>query len=179
MTNKEIKEVGDSIEIYIPGEGDVEMAAWVAKEISGSGSMLPKSTDDVLEMFREQRSVVLLGMSGELIAHAAVTFVYQEDKVVEVGGVIVSDKWRKKGYGKQAIEASLDLARINYPGWQKIALCNEQSLPIYLSLGSTIMEVEDLNIIPKEAWEACVSCPHYAETKRRGKICCDTLVLVP
>lgn len=176
-----IEKAEETIEthIVIPDRNSTRIAKWVSKEVSASGSMLPKTEEAVLEMFGDQRSVVLVDNGGEPVAHAAITFVYDTDKVVEVGGVIVSDKWRKKGLGKQVTQASIDLARVKYPGWTMIALCNEQSLPIYLGLGATVLDIDKLEIIPKEAWEACASCPNYAETKKRGKICCDTLVLVP
>ena len=187
MTEEKLKivagsELKDSLfetKIIVPDKSCVEIAEWVAKEITLSGSMLPKSKGDIVEMFDDNRSVVLVDSVGKPVAHAGITFVYSEEKVVEVGGVVVDQSHRKKGLGKEIVQASIDLANLNYPGWKKIALCNEQSLPIYLSLGSTIMEINDIGIIPQEAWEACVSCPHYAETKKRGKICCDTLVLVP
>lgn len=179
LTGSESKEGFFETQIIVPDKSYTDIAEWVANEITMSGSMLPKSTDDILEMFDCSRSVVLVDGSGKPVAHAGITFVYSDEKVVEVGGVVVDRSHRKKGLGKEIVQASIDLANLQYPGWKKIALCNEQSLPIYLSLGSTVMEIDDINIIPKEAWEACLSCPNYIETKKKGKICCDTLVLVP
>lgn len=163
----------------VPDETRVDLAQWVSEMTTTAGTMLPKSTEEVLTMFSESRSVILLDEQGLPVAHSAITFLYTNQQVVELGGVIVSPEKRKMGLGMLSAQAVLALAENNYPGWSKLVLCNAGSLPIFLALGGKIVTYDDLASVPVEAWEACTTCPNYAETKAKGKICCDTPVLMP
>jgi len=160
-------------------ESMVEEAVWVAKLITGSKTMLPKSTEEVLQMFAEGRSVLIIDDRGQPIAHGAITFVLNEVKVLELGAIIVDPEKRGVGFGMLAAEAVVGLASVKYPGWKKMALCNNASLPIFLNLGAQIVTFENLNEIPKETWEACFDCPSYKLAINQGKICCDTPVIIP
>ncbi|HEX9805062.1 MAG TPA: GNAT family N-acetyltransferase [Candidatus Dojkabacteria bacterium] len=157
----------------------VEEAEWVAKQITESKTMLPKSTKEILQLFAEGKSILIVGDMGQPIAHGAVTFTYDDAKFLEVGGIIVDPMKRREGLGMLATEAAIGLASVKYPGWTKMALCNNASLPIFLNLGAEIVTFENLEIVPKEAWEACLTCPSYRLTKSQGKICCDTPVIIP
>lgn len=156
-----------------------EFAAWVSALTLESKTMLPKTVDEVLTMFDEGRSVMILSDDGTPIAHAAITFLYEEAHVLEVGGVIVATEMRRRGYGLLAAFAASELASEKYPGWTKMALCNLASLPIFLRIGGLIVDHQSLAMIPEAAWEACLTCPSYPETKAAGKICCDTPVIIP
>lgn len=163
----------------VPDETMVDLANWVSELTSNAGTMLPKTEEQVLEMFSQSRSVILLDEEGNPVAHSAITFIYENQQVVELGGVIVTSSKRKKGLGTLAAQAAMSLADTIYPGWKKLALCNDASLPIFVALGGKIVTYDDLADVPVEAWEACKTCPNYAAAKAQGKICCDTPVIMP
>jgi N-acetylglutamate synthase-like GNAT family acetyltransferase len=163
----------------VPDETRVDLAEWVSKLTSTAGTMLPKTEEEVLQMFSEKRSIILLDETGNPVAHSAITFIYKDQHFIELGGVIVAPEFRKKGIGTLAAHASIVLAETYYPGWTKLVLCNAASLPIFLGLGGTVVDFEQLSSVPVEAWEACTTCPKYAQTKAQGKICCDTPVIIP
>lgn len=157
----------------------VEEASWVASRISESETMLPKTTEDILALFAEGRSVLVVDDMGHPIAHGAVTFLYEDAHVLEVGSIIVDESRRGQGLGMLATESAIILATLRYPGWTKMALCNQASLPIFLKLGAEVVTFENLDVVPSEAWEACLTCPSYHAAKGQGKICCDTPVIIP
>jgi N-acetylglutamate synthase-like GNAT family acetyltransferase len=165
--------------LLIPDETEIDLARWVSTLTTNAGTMLPKTAQEVLDMFAQGRSVIILDGDGVPMAHSAVTFIYEEQKFVELGGVIVDPDSRKKGYGKLAAQASVVLAESNFPGWKKLVLCNEASLPIFLGLGGKIVTYEDLAEVPVEAWEACSTCPNFATVKAQNKVCCDTPIIMP
>ena len=174
------RETSDFQLIFIvPDKTMTDLASWVSELSLSSKSLLPKTEAEVTKMFSEKRSIVLLDSEGFPVAHSAITYVYAEQNVVELGGVIVAPHVRRKGYGTLAAQAAVKLAGSQYPGWTKLVLCNAASLPIFLGLGGQIVTHEQVSMVPVEAWEACKTCPKYAETKALGKICCDTPVIMP
>lgn len=169
----------DGLEMRVPTGTDFELALWVSELTRLSETMLPKSVDEVLTMFVEGRSLVISDQDGQPLAHSAITFLYSDARMVEVGGAIVAPEKRRKGFGTIAALAVTELAHEKFPGWKVMVLCNAASLPIFLRLGGKVVGFEDLDQIPTEAWEACLICPNYQKTKEAGKICCDTPVLMP
>ena len=161
----------------IPDINHVSIADWVSKEITSSKTMLPKSTKEVLDLFQEGRSVIIVNDDGHPVAHAAITLVYDDAKVIEIGGVIVHPSERRRGLGAAATLGAIALGKEKYPGWLQIALCNAASLPLFIKLGAIEMDAKTAQeAVPSEAWEACATCPNFLAAKAQGKICCDTPV---
>jgi len=160
----------------IPGPEDVDIANWAAKEITDSKTMIPKTTEELLNLFQEGRSVVILDYQNKPIAHAAITFLYS-NSVIEIGGVIVDPKERRKGLRSAVVRGAIALGKDNFPGCIQMALCNQYSLDLFLKLGAQELDLQTaLKVIPQEAWELCSSCPNQVQAKSQGKLCCDTPV---
>ena len=161
----------------IPDGNDGDIAVWAAQEITASKTMLPKSPEELLSLFQEGRSVVIVNSENKPVAHAAVTIVYDNAGVIEIGGVIVDPSERRKGLGTAAVMGAVALGRDKYPGWYQMALCNLASLPLFVKLGATEIDAKTAQeVVPPEAWEACITCPSFQMAKSQGKICCDTPV---
>lgn len=163
--------------VVVPNKSDSVYAEILSKFILDSGSMLPKSTEELLAMFDEGRSVVLTSRTGELIAHGAITFVFEQEKLIEIGGIVVNSLYRKMGYGKMITREVVDMARKNYSDYFIIALCNDSSLPIFLELGARAVEFDSIGLDMSEVLGACPACPKHKEARQNGKVCCDTLVV--
>lgn len=164
--------------IHVPNKYDLDHAIQLSALILESGSMLPKSVDELLLMFDQGKSVVLTGSNGELLAHGAITFVFEEQKMLEIGAIIVGRNFRGKGLGKIVTSEVIALADNRFPGYIKIALCNENSLPMFLKMGAIEVKYDDLDVDPGVFLSECVNCPRYKDAVGRGKQCCDTLVIV-
>jgi predicted GNAT family N-acyltransferase len=122
--------------------------------------------------------VVLIGKNGEMLAHGAITFVFEDQKMLEIGAIIVDKNFRGKGLGKIVTSEVVALANSNFPDYVKIALCNENSLPMFLKMGAVEVNYSDLGVDPGVFLSECVNCPRYANAIAHQKQCCDTLVVV-
>lgn len=178
MERKTGEKISLEYKIYVPSKYDFDYASQLSLFILESGSMLPKSVDEILVMFDQGRSVVLTGSNGELLAHGAITFVFEEQKMLEIGAIIVDKNFRGKGFGKIVTSEVIALADSIFPGYIKIALCNENSLPMFLRMGATEVKYDELDVDPGVFLSECINCPRYEDAIGRGKQCCDTLVVV-
>lgn len=168
-----------TIEYVIPNAQMHKEAAWVSEQTGLAKTMLPKTIDEVLSLFAQGRSVMIMDNNGEPIVHASISFLYEADKTLEIGGLIVAPEMRHKGYAKLATGAILTLANEKYPGWKKVALCNEYSLPLMMKFGAVVVELSNSELLPPSVWEACATCPNLSWAKGMGKICCDTPIIIP
>ncbi len=179
MTLTEIQPNLIVVDLVIPNENHDSGAVWVSEQTSQAGTMLPKSVEEVLSLFKEGRSILLVSRDGNLIAHASISFLYEEDKTLEIGGLIVASNMRHLGYGRLATWAVLGWAQSKYPGWKKIALCNQYSLPLMMKFGAIPVGMENADLLPQAVWEACATCPNLTKAKGSGHLCCDTPVIIP
>lgn len=166
-------------EFVVPDETMIDEATWVSDLTKQAMTMLPKSVEEVLALFASGRSILICDEEGKPIVHTAITFLYEGEKILEIGGLIVEPTKRQMGYATLATKAILFLAKDKFPGWKVMALCNHMSLPILLKEGGVVVDQEQAHLIPKAAWEACTTCPNYAKAKKEEKLCCDTLVIIP
>lgn len=159
-------------DIRIPDEKyDVE--AGVVSSWTRGEHMLPKSTDDILDLFKNGHSVLIykLGHRNPPLAHAAITAEYSDDHI-EIGTLITSPDMRKRGIGSIATLAVIQLAEDLFPGYGKFALANNKSAQLFEKLGAKPMSTIELCA---EVWEFCSTCPNLPKQVDGGVFkCCDT-----
>lgn len=144
----------------------------VAKWTRESGSMLPKSPEEIAKFIKEDRAVLVEDKSGNVIGFGAQTFDWP-DGWKELGAVVVDPDNRHKGYGQEVTNKLTKKAKKKFGG-KLFGLCNKHSLPLALNSGAKI--IEDPDLLPKEVWEECLNCPNFKKAKAEGKLCCDTPV---
>lgn len=179
IMNKEIK-VGvggmdneHSFSIVIPSAINRNYARTVSEWTTNSGVMLPKSTGEIISFFEKGHSVVIVDGRGNLVSHAAATFIYQ-DGSIELGAMYTAENQRGKGASTKAVLALLNLLKDKYPGRMIFALANSNSAPLFERLGATKMESTELS---DEVWEPCKTCPKNPLLKgveHAAFSCCDT-----
>ncbi|WKZ25801.1 MAG: GNAT family N-acetyltransferase [bacterium] len=146
-----------------------------ASQISGwtkeSGTMLPKTVDDLMALFSNNDSVLVFDDEGALVSHAAITYTYS-DGSVEIGCVITDREKRKNGAATQAVKQILVLADEKYPGNKKFALANEHSSALFEKIGAIKIPTTELSA---EVWIPCKTCPRIPKQKSgQPFVCCDT-----
>lgn len=149
---------------------DVEAATLISLWTKNSGTMLPKSISEIVDMFQKGHSVLIYDENKELVSHAAITFIYS-DKTIEIGAVVTDINKRKKGAGTEAVKSILKLANAKYPGVTKFALANGASAPIFEKMGARKMSSDELS---DEVWGPCATCPKRPiQTAGKPFVCCD------
>lgn len=139
-----------------------------------AGTMLPKTPEEVLELFSKGHSVLVLEKdTEELVAHSGITFTYG-DGTIEIGALVTRADKRRRGAATFATQSVIELASALYPNVIKFALANQASLHLYLRAGGRIMACSELT---DEVWKPCLSCPNLPK-QEPGKPfkCCDTPV---
>lgn len=158
----------------IPDAGHVGWANTISRWTMiahARGKMLPKSPDEMLELFSKGHSLVVVDQDGNPLSHAAATAVYPDGRV-EVGAVCTDPENQKKGFGKSTVSKLLDHLSQLYPGRRFFALANEDSVPLFKGLGGTEMDPSELH---KDVWSACKDCLRKPTVSVDGKFkCCDT-----
>lgn len=162
----------------LPTTDRKDLISWVVEQTTQSGTMLPKSETEVVNLFAQQNSLMLLDAKGKPIAHGAISVIYEVEHTIEIGGIVVAKDMRNKGLGSQITALTIEMATIKYLGWSKLAFCNQHSLPIFLKLGASAVTEKNAHLIPSEAWLGCMTCPKQSEANSRGKLCCDTVVII-
>lgn len=144
-----------------------QISAWTKE----SGTMLPKTLEDLMTLFKNNDSVLVFDDEGMLVSHAAITYTYP-DGSVEIGCVITDKEKRKNGAATQAVKQILILANTKYPEKKKFALANEQSSVLFEKIGAIKIPTTHLCA---EVWEPCQICPRKPK-QELGKsfVCCDT-----
>lgn len=155
----------------VPGPGDDGLAQTVA-EWTHVGGMLPKTNAEIGAMFDKRHSVVML-KGDEPVSHAGATFIYPDSGQIEVGSVVTSPDFLRRGAARIGTHALLDVLADRYPGQTRFAMANAKSLPLFTSMGGRIMAPRELD---PAVFENCGTCP-VKKLPRNGDIfCCDTPV---
>lgn len=159
----------ENLRPYVPNAKDASLAQSVAK-LTHTGTMLPKTPDQITELFEKGHSVVL--MDGEKLAsHAALTYEWG-DGWHEVGGVCTDPDYRKHGLATKTVEQLLEHGRGQYPEGKFFALANSMSAGLFKKIGGVEMLTSEL---PEKVWEACAECPMKPAQKCEDVfMCCDT-----
>ncbi|MBF8249724.1 MAG: hypothetical protein HW400_325 [Candidatus Levybacteria bacterium] len=140
---------------------------------ANKGLMLPKSQEQILDLFSKGHSLVMVGRDDKIVSHAAATFFYLDKSIIEVGAVYTEESKREKGLGAKTVGALLGHLNELYPDAKTIfALANQKATPLFKDLGGTEMETNELH---KDVWLACKDCPNKLIVGADGKhVCCDT-----
>ena len=150
---------------------DMEAAIQISQWTKESGTMLPKSIDELLDLFVGGDAVLVFDTEGSLVSHAAITYKYP-DGSIEIGCVITDREKRKNGAATQAVKQILILAEEKYPGQKKFALANEASSILFEKIGA--VKIPTTNLCA-EVWEPCKICPRIPkQIPGASFICCDT-----
>ncbi len=167
---------------YIPTGEDqnlaMEVSSWIQGEVDNGGTMLPKTPGDILGLFKDSRSVVLIDVKTlKPAGHMAFTEEYP-DGSLEVGAVVVNKEFRGNGAADEMMSQLLKLGEKTIPDFSKrkiLALANEASYKMFLRTGYRDAEREELH---EDVWKLCENCPRKSE----NGLCCDvpvTLVKQP
>ena len=139
--------------------------------------MWPRTEEKIQACFNKGHSVLLINeMSGTLLAHATIKWVSTMNPILEIGTVVVNPDVKGKGLGLKVTSLVIDLAEEKYPEHQLFAFCNSESLGLFKKLGWIEAQKGDL---PSEAWDGCATCPNKQKAVEAGKLCCDTVVILP
>lgn len=161
----------DKLSSRIATASDLEAASLISKWTIESGTMLPKSQEQLLDLFKNEDSVLVFDEEGNLVSHAAITFTYS-DGSIEIGCVITDKEKRKNGAATRAVKQILHLANEKYPDQKKFALANEASSILFEKIGAVKIPTTDLSI---EVWEPCETCPRKPkQVSGKPFVCCDT-----
>lgn len=136
--------------------------------------MLPKSPEEIGSFVEEDKAVIIVDENGKVVGFGAQTFDWPQDWQ-ELGAVVVDPAKRKQGFGYQVVGALVSKVK-SKGGGQLFALCNEQSLSLFLKHGGEV--ISDPNVLPPEVWGECANCPKFQKAKSEGKLCCDTPVRI-
>lgn len=152
----------------------IEEAGLVARWTQEAGTMLPKTPNEVLELFSQGHSVLVYDRATrELVGHTGITFTYG-DGTVEIGALVTRADRRRQGVAAFATQNAIELASTLYPAVIKFALANENSLHLYLRAGGKIMACSQLT---DEVWQPCLNCPNLPKQEPGQPFkCCDTPV---
>lgn len=149
---------------------DTHYAPLISQWTKDSGTMLPKTSDEIINMFENGHSVLIFNGDKEPVSHAAITFIYS-DGAIEIGCVVTDQNKRNRGAGTAAIKAVLSLANVAYPNNMKFALANSASAPLFEKLGARKMISTELS---NEVWGPCATCPKIPQqTPGKPFTCCD------
>lgn len=162
--NKELFLIG-----RVPNERQYDLAKVVSLGTK-TGTMLPKSYDSVLDLFKKEHSFVTFN-DREPIGHAALTFEW-DDGWFELGGVYTDPEYFHQGIALGTVLGLLDHTRKKYPDGKFFALANEKSSGLFAKMGGRVMSNDEL---PGTVWSACETCPIKPENLKGDiTMCCDT-----
>lgn len=171
-----------SIKVMIPGNTpDVDYAGYIpvvsAWTYLYQDVMKSRTTEKIQSYFDKGHSVLLTdGMSDALLAHAAIKWVSTSNQILEIGTVVVNPDFKGKRLGLKATSLVIELAKEKYPTYQLFAFCNSESLGLFKKLGWIEAKIIDL---PLEVWNGCATCSNKQKAIDAGKLCCDTVVILP
>lgn len=153
-------------------DGKYKSAAEAVSSWTYGEHMLPKSVEEIMDLFCGGKSVLVFQQRmDELVGHAAITAVY-DGFGIEIGSIIIPTIHRRKGIGGLATLAALELAQEKYPDLKPIAIANMMSGGLFQKLGATVLTTQEVD---PRVWEFCNSCPHLpAPVSSQEFHCCDS-----
>lgn len=117
------------------------------------GEVLPRSRANVYENIRD--FFVLVDGEGNLIGTAALHVVWED--LAEIRSLLVDEKARGRGYGKDLANACVDEAR---QLGIKMVFALTYNPDFFVKLGFTR---EDKSALPHKIWADCIHCPHFPD----------------
>ena len=105
---------GKKFNVIQPDVTQVDAAATISQWVSQDGKMLPKSPEQVLELFGAGRAVLAID-EDEVIGHAAATFI-NSDVSIEIGALYTEVNHRGRGVAHETTTRIVDTMKEMYPG---------------------------------------------------------------
>ncbi|MBI4096729.1 MAG: GNAT family N-acetyltransferase [Candidatus Levybacteria bacterium] len=163
--------------VIVPDASRIDLAraisGWTIKAAEDK-KMLPKTPEEILDLFGKSHSIVTVDDNGNPLSHVAATFIYP-DRRVEIGALCTNPDSQEKGFGRGVVTALLTHLNRLYPDPDNrfFALANEDSIPLFRKVGGEKMDPSELH---KDVWVACEKCPRrQSGAKTDGNPhCCDT-----
>lgn len=136
------------------------MQSLVAGEVA-RGIILPRSDDEVATNIRSY--TLAINENGELLGYCALHI--QSPKLAEVRSLIVAPNARRKGVGKELVNALLNEA--SALGLKQVFTLTYQR-EFFESLG--FKEIDKKNLPAQKIWSDCIKCKHFPN--------CDEIALI-
>ena len=136
------------------------MQSLVAGEVA-RGIILPRSDDEVATNIRSY--TLAINENGELLGYCALHI--QSPKLAEVRSLIVAPNARRKGVGKELVNALLNEASVL--GLKQVFTLTYQR-EFFESLG--FKEIDKKNLPAQKIWSDCIKCKHFPN--------CDEIALI-
>lgn len=157
------------------GLGDLKYAPIISQWTKEAGTMLPKGTEEIIELMQKGQSAIVVNALGEVVSHIAAAFVYSNG-FVEVGALATGSEFQGHGAGTMVTNFLLEALSEKYPGKTLFALANSVSAKIFGKIGGSIIPCSALS---DEVWEYCKTCPNNPNKGKKPEEitvfeCCDT-----
>jgi N-acetylglutamate synthase-like GNAT family acetyltransferase len=154
---------------------DLAYAPVISAWTKDAGTMLPKSPEELAELFLQDRSAIVVNALGEVVSHAAASFIYP-DGSIEFGALVTGEEYKGKGAATLVSTYLLGNLGEKYPGKQIFALANPVSAKLFEKLGGVVVEY---SAVTNEVWQYCEDCPNNPNLPEDGEEyvfigCCDT-----
>lgn len=155
-----------SYEAFDPNdEGNIDhverIIRWSVRE-----SMVPINPDTI----QKHQLAHVARVEDRLAGYGAVTHIYSGN-VIELGGLVVGERFRGMGIASGLVETIVASAREELKPEMILAWSNPTSATLFSRLGGK--QVADAQTLPAEVWKLCHTCRYYDEyVEEMGKICC-------
>lgn len=157
--------------VKMAGVADLAYAPVISSWTQEAGTMLPKTPEQIAELFLQNRSAIVVNAMGDVVSHAAAAFIYT-DGSVEFGALVTGDDFQGKGAATMATEFLLGVLGDRYPNKTIFALANPISAKLFQKIGAGVM---DYPLVADEVWKNCALCPNNPSPNTNVFIgCCDT-----
>ncbi|MBI2032462.1 MAG: hypothetical protein HYT09_02330 [Candidatus Levybacteria bacterium] len=157
--------------VRMAGMQDIKYAPVISEWTQKAGTMLPKSPEEIIELFLQNRSAVVVNAMEDVVSHAAAAFIYT-DGSVEFGALVTGGDFQGKGAATMATEFLLGVLGDRYPNKTIFALANPMSAKLFQKIGAGVM---DYSLVTDEVWKNCANCPNNPSGNPDVFIgCCDT-----
>ena len=138
---------------------DVEAIYNLISELAKDNQLLPRSRADIYEHIRD----FFVYVDGERVIGCCALHVVWED-LAEIRSLVVSDKHRNKGTGRELIKACLDDARDL--GVDRVFALTY--VPEFFEKQGFFLI--DKHSLPRKIWTDCVNCPYFPDCEEQAVI---------
>ena len=138
---------------------DVEAIYNLISELAKDNQLLPRSRADIYEHIRD----FFVCVDVENVVGCCALHVVWED-LAEIRSLVVSDKYRNKGAGRELIKACLDDAR-DLGVDRVFALTYVPEF--FEKQGFSLI---DKHSLPRKIWTDCVNCPYFPDCEEQAVI---------
>lgn len=158
-------------EIVFPCEEDEAllcMATTIINQYAEQGIMLAVTVERLQQIAAHGLLALAVSSEGETIGSAGIMFEYPDGKK-EFGGWAVKPEWTHTGVGKQLLQTLLQQHKDDHI----IAFGNDNSGPIFLKLGASILDQQQMH---PDAFVPCKVCQCKGkEHLSDGQLCVDRI----